>query len=165
MGGGEVGSSELKKCWNGGLASGEEGVKRGFSGSNIPVPHFSGSATPGASLWAYNKFINNSMFLWIHIIVIGTLNATIKSQTIFCETFWILCVLELICLFIYISFILSNLWSNLDNQVNETWTMVRILERGIKCSPGISLSKQTSFIRLLFCKLRGHNWMLLAHGP
>ena len=38
--------TEKKKCWNGGLASGKEGVKKGSSGPHIPVPHFSGSA-PG----------------------------------------------------------------------------------------------------------------------
>ena len=35
-----------EKCWNGVLANGEEGMKKGSSGPHMPVPHFSGSAPP-----------------------------------------------------------------------------------------------------------------------
>ena len=42
----KVGSWELKKCWNGGLANVQESMKRRSSGLNISVSHFSGSAHP-----------------------------------------------------------------------------------------------------------------------
>ena len=41
---GEIRVLRAEKCWNGGLANGREGVKRGSSWQHISIPHFSGSA-------------------------------------------------------------------------------------------------------------------------